>query len=132
MADRRKRQTFAATPAEPGDLPWGLGSDRPVVQWPVRSLDIIVWTGGVQSRVTRVDDPSVQALEVIAAWDAIHHVPGRLVVDFAPDEASETVVNAWSIRGPVWRERRVKEEFARRFPENRSHALPADWVRTQI
>jgi hypothetical protein len=24
--DRRKRQTFAATPAEPGDLPWGLGA----------------------------------------------------------------------------------------------------------
>jgi hypothetical protein len=22
--DRRKRQTFAATPAEPGDLPWGV------------------------------------------------------------------------------------------------------------
>jgi hypothetical protein len=26
--DRRKRRTFAATPAEPGDLPWGLGPAR--------------------------------------------------------------------------------------------------------
>jgi hypothetical protein len=25
VGDRRKRQTFAATPAEPGDLPWGVG-----------------------------------------------------------------------------------------------------------
>jgi hypothetical protein len=109
-----------------------LGGDRPVVQWPVGTLDVTVWTGSVQSFVTRVEDPSIQDLEVIAAWDAVHHIPGRLVLDYAPDEASHTVINAWSVGGPVWRARRVKEEFARRFPDNRAHALPPDWVATQL
>jgi hypothetical protein len=34
--DRRKRQTFAATPAEPGDLPWGLA---PIISGALRSTD---------------------------------------------------------------------------------------------
>jgi len=109
-----------------------LESDRPVVQWPIGTLDVIVWTGRMRTRITRVEDPSVQALEVMAVLDAVDHVPGRLAVDYAPNEASHTIVNAWAIGGPVWRERRVKEEFARRFPDSRAHALPADWVPTRL
>jgi hypothetical protein len=117
-----------------GRYPMGeeLESDRSVVQWPVGTLDVTVWSGRVQSYVTRVEDPSVQDLEVIASWDAVYHVPARLVVDYAPNEASHTIVNAWSIGGPVWRERRIREEFARRFPDSPWNSLPADWVPTQF
>jgi hypothetical protein len=106
-----------------------LGSAQPVVQWPVGTLDVTVWIGQLQSRLTRIEDPSIQNLEIIAAWDAVHHVPARLAVDYAPDEAIQTVANVWSIGGPVWRERRVKEEFARRS-DKPWHELPADWVPT--
>jgi hypothetical protein len=102
---------------------------RPVVQWPVGTLDVIVWTGGAQSRLTRVEDPSIQALEIVASWDAAHHILARLAVDYAPDEALHTVENVWSIGGPIWRERRMKEEFARRS-DKPWHQLPADWVQT--
>ena len=108
-----------------------LGSLRPVVQWPVGTLDVTVWIGHVQSRLTRVEDPSIQSLEIIAAWDAVHHIPARLAVDYAPDEAVHTVANVWSIGGPIWRERRVKEELARRFGKP-GHELPADWVPTGL
>ena len=108
-----------------------LGSLRPVVQWPVGTLDVTVWIGHVQSRLTRVEDPSIQSLEIIAAWDAVHHIPARLAVDYAPDEAMRTVANVWSIGGPIWRERRVKEELARRFGKP-GHELPADWVPTGL
>jgi hypothetical protein len=106
-----------------------LGSARPVVQWPVGTLDVTVWVGPVQSRVTRVEDPSIQNLEIIAGWDAVYHVPPRLAVDYAPDEAIHTVANAWAVGGPIWRERRVKEEQARRS-DKPYHAFPADWVPT--
>lgn len=108
-----------------------LGSLRPVVQWPVGTLEVTVWIGHVQSRLTRVEDPSIQNLEIIAAWDAVHHIPARLAVDYAPDEAIYIVANSWSIGGPIWRERRVKEEFARRF-DKPGHELPADWVPTGV
>ena len=108
-----------------------LGSLRPVVQWPVGTLDVTVWIGHVQSRLTRVEDPSIQSMEIIAAWDAVHHIPARLAVDYAPDEAVHTVANVWSIGGPIWRERRVKEELARRFGKP-GHELPADWVPTGL
>jgi len=109
-----------------------LGSVRPVVQWPVGTLDVTVWVGHVQSRVTRVEDPSIQNLEIIAGWDAVYHVPARLAVDYAPDEAIHTVANVWSIGGPIWRERRVKEELARRHSDKPWHELPADWVPTGL
>jgi len=108
-----------------------LGSLRPVVQWPVGTLDVTVWIGSVQSRVTRVEDPSIQNLEIIAGWDAVHHIPARLALDYAPDEAVHTVANVWSIGGPIWRQRRVKEEFARRS-DKPWHKLPADWVPTGL
>jgi len=106
-----------------------LGSLQPVVQWPVGTLDVTVWIGHVQSRLTRVEDPSIQNLETIAAWDAIHHIPARLALDYAPDEAIHTVADVWSIGGPIWRQRRVKEAFARRS-DKPWHQLPADWVPT--
>jgi len=109
-----------------------LGSVRPVVQWPVGTLDVTVWVGHVQSRVTRVEDPSIQNLEIIAGWDAVYHVPARLAVDYAPDEAIHTVANVWSIGGPIWRERRVKEELARHHSDKPWHELPADWVPTGL
>ena len=108
-----------------------LGSLRPVVQWPVGTLDVTVWIGQVQNGLTRVEDPAIQNLEIIAAWDAVYHIPARLAVDYAPDEAIHTVANAWSIGGPIWRERRVKEELARRFGKP-GHELPADWVPTGL
>jgi hypothetical protein len=108
-----------------------LGSAQSVVQCPVGTLDVTVWIGRVQSRLTRVEDPSIQNLEIIAAWDAVYHVPARLAVDYAPDEAIDTVANVWSIGGPIWRERRVKEELARRFGKP-GHELPADWVPTGL
>jgi len=108
-----------------------LGSAQPVVQWPVGTLDVTVWIGHVQNRLTRVEDPSIQNLEIIAGWDAVHHVPARLAVDYAPDEAIHTVASVWSIGGPIWRERRVKEELARRFGKP-GHELPADWVPTGL
>jgi hypothetical protein len=108
-----------------------LGSVRSVVQWPVGTLDVTVWIGQVASRTTRVEDPSIQNLEIIADWDAVYHVPARLAVDYAPDEAIQTVATAWAIGGPIWRERRVKEEFARRS-DKLWHELPADWVPTAL
>src|SRR2546430_11236593 len=48
-----------------------LENRQPVVQWPVGTLDVTVWVGHVQSRLTRVEDPSIQNLEIVAAWDAV-------------------------------------------------------------
>jgi hypothetical protein len=94
------------------------------VQWAVGTLNTTVWNGGKPTHDTRVDDPAIQDLEVMAVWDAVAHIPDRLVADFGAEAAD------WHVGGPVWRERRVKEEFARRFPEARQHQLPADWIRT--
>jgi len=60
----------------------------------------------------------------MAVWDAQHHVPKRLTADFGV-EASE-----WHVGGPIWRERKVKEEMALRHPDKPWHSLPADWVHT--
>jgi hypothetical protein len=99
------------------------------VQWPVFTLDVQVWRGSSVVMTTRVEDPAIQHLEIIAAWDAEHHVPLRLLVDFAPEEAATISGDVWSVGGPVWRQRRVREEMARRFPGG-PHALPEDWVPT--
>jgi hypothetical protein len=109
----------------------GLESVRPTVQWPVGTLDVTVWIGPVRNRLTRVEDPAIQDMEIIASWDAVSHVPARLALDYAPDEAAHVVANAWSIGGPIWRQRRVKEEFARRS-DKPWHQLPADWVPTGL
>ncbi len=97
---------------------------RPQVQWPVGTLTVTVWEGGVATRETRVEDPAIQDLEIMAAWDAEHHIPARLTADFGAEDAD------WHVGGPVCRERKVKEEMAIRFPDQLWHQLPPDWVRT--
>jgi len=95
---------------------------RMIVQWPVGALKVSVWRGDTLSHETMVHDPAIQDMEIIAAWDAEHHIPKRLTADFGAEPAE------WHIGGPIWRERRFKEELARRFPEQRR--LPPDWVST--
>lgn len=75
---------------------------------------------------TRVDDPDIQDMELIAVWDAEHHIPGRLVADFQAEEAE------WHIGGSIRRERQIKEEMARRFSNQPQHKLPAGWVPTTV
>lgn len=97
---------------------------RRVVQWPVGTLTVTVWDEGEAAAETRVDDPAIQDLEVMAVWDAEEHIPSRLTADFGQETAE------WHVGGPVWRQRNVKEEFARRHPEASWHRLPEDWVPT--
>jgi hypothetical protein len=55
-----------------------------------------------------VEDPAIQDMELMAVWDAVEHIPARLTADFGTEEAS------WHVGGPIWRERRIKEEMAER------------------
>ncbi|WP_084186803.1 hypothetical protein [Andreprevotia chitinilytica] len=96
------------------------------VQWPVGTLTVTVWLGAEPAYETRVEDPAIQNLEIIAGWDAIYHLPGRLKADFDPAAAE------WFVGGPIWRERYVREERARRSPNQPWDQLPADWVWTGI
>lgn len=98
----------------------------PTVQWPVGTLDVTVWAGGEARYETRVDDPAIQTLERIAAWDAEGHIPARLTADFGQEEGE------WHIGGPIFRERKLKEEIARRSPDQPWNALPSDWVPTSV
>ncbi|MBY0392786.1 MAG: hypothetical protein K2Q27_05930 [Novosphingobium sp.] len=100
-----------------------LGAPRPSVQWPVGTLTVTVWVGDGPSHDTRVEDPAIQDMELMAVWDAVEHIPARLTADFGAEEAD------WHVGGPIWRERRVKEEMAARFDQP-WHRLPADWVLT--
>ena len=99
-----------------------LNAPWPLVQWPVGTLIVTVCLGGDPSRDTRVEDPTIQDMELMAVWDAEFHIPARLTADFGIDEAD------WHVGGPIRRERRIKEEMARRFPDG--HGLPEDWVPT--
>lgn len=101
----------------------GLSRPDPLVQWSVGTLVVTV-DDGMCEHDTRVEDPAIRNWEVIAAWDAECHVPARLTADYCAEPA------AWHVGGPVWRERRVREEYARRFPDAPWHALPDDWVPT--
>ncbi len=94
------------------------------VQWPVGTLTVTVWSRGKACRTTSVDDPTIQELEVIAAWDAVSHIPKRLTADFGIEPPT------WHVGGPVWRQRLVKEAYAERFPDQPSHRLPAGWARS--
>lgn len=102
----------------------GLGAPRPSVQWPVGTLVATVWIGDGPSHDTRVEDPAIQDMELMAVWDAVEHIPARLTADFGEEEAK------WHVGGPIWRERRIKEEMAMRFTDQPWHKLPADWVST--
>ena len=99
---------------------------RPSVQWPVGTLTVSVWVGSEPTRDTRVDDPSIQGMELMAVWDAEHHIPARLTADFGEEKPE------WHVGGPILRERRIMEERAMRFSDQPWHKLPADWVFTSI
>jgi hypothetical protein len=98
----------------------------PMAQWPVGTNTVTVWMDGKPAYNTPSHDPAIQDYEIIAAWDAIYHVPERLTADFGSEPA------AWHVGGPVWRCRRVKEEMAKRFPDNAAHALPPGYVFTNL
>lgn len=112
-----------------GDLADLLLEDNTYVQWPVGTLNVHVWRGPSIISNTRIEDPTIQNAEVMSVWDAAAHVAPRLLVDFDYEEALRVNKSAWSIGGPVWRQRRVREEYARRFPGG-PHDLPRDWVPT--
>lgn len=94
---------------------------RPSVQWPVGTLTVTVWTAD-GSWNTRVEDPAIQNMEIMAAWDAEAHIPPRLTADYGEEEAP------WHVGGPISRERLIKQEMAARFPKMPWHRLPDDWV----
>jgi hypothetical protein len=99
-----------------------LAKEPVFVQWPVGTLEVTLWKGGKILKTTQVHDPEIQELEIIAAYDAVFHVPSRLRADFAePDDA-------WLVGGSIWRERRKKQELASRHPEQPWLKLPAQWV----
>jgi hypothetical protein len=100
-----------------------LVAPRPSVQWPVGTLIVTVWGRDGLDHDTRVEDPVIQDMELMAVWDAVEHIPARLTADFGAEQAD------WHVGGPIWRQRRVKEEMAARFDE-RWHQLPSDWVPT--
>lgn len=101
-----------------------LQKPQPSVQWPVGTLMVTIWEEGSENRDTTVDDPAIQEMELMAVWDAEHHLPARLTADFGVEPGE------WHIGGPIGRERKIKEEMARRFPDTPWHQLPADWVFT--
>lgn len=93
-----------------------------VVQWPVGTLEVTLWKGNSVIAKTKVHDPAIQDLEIIAAYDAIYHVPNRLHADFAQPK------NAWSSGGSIHRERLKKQDLSTRFPEAPWHQLLPGWV----
>ena len=101
-----------------------LGAPRPSVQWPVGTLAVTVCVGDGPDHDTRVEDPAIQDMELMAVWDAVEHIPARLTADYGEEEAE------WHVGGPIWRERRIKEETAARFSDQPWHKLPAGWVPT--
>lgn len=101
-----------------------LRGPRQVVQWPGGTLNVTVWEGVEATHKTRVEDPSIQDLERMAVWDAEFHIPARLTADFGVEEPE------WHVGGPIWRERKIREEMAKRWPDQQWHQLPPDWVGT--
>lgn len=108
------------------DLAEGLSAPSLHVQWPVGTLTVTVWRDGTPLSDTRADDPAIQAIELMALWDAEAHIPQRLTADFGEEEA------AWHVSGPIRRERLIREERARRWPDQPAHRLPPDWVPTNV
>ncbi|WGM45537.1 hypothetical protein KOAAANKH_00400 [Brevundimonas sp. NIBR10] len=101
-----------------------LAVPRDQVQWPVGNSTLTVWPGdGGAPYDARPDDPAIQSLEIVAAWDADCHIPDRLPADFDPAREEPLL-------GPILRVRRGKERLAQQFPDVPWHALPADWVST--
>jgi hypothetical protein len=92
------------------------------VQWPVGTLEVELWQGARMLKTAQVHDPEIQNLEIIAAYDAVLHVPPRLRADFTQAD------DAWLVGGTIRRERRKRQELARRHPEQPWHRLPAAWI----
>lgn len=112
-----------------GRLPFAPASASPlIVQWPVGTLTVTVWSSSGDEALyeTRVEDPAIQDAELMAVWDAQEHIPKRLTADFGTEDPQ------WDVGGPIRRERRIKEELARRFPDQPWHQLPDDWVPTNV
>jgi len=108
------------------ELVEALRSPIRMVQWPVGTLNVTVWQGDEPLTETRVEDPAIQDLELMSVWDAEQHIPERLTADYGAEESS------WHVGGPIWRERKVKEEMAKRFRDQPWHQLPPDWVATNV
>ena len=102
-----------------------LMAPRPSVQWPVGTLTVTVWIGDAPDHDTQVHDPLIQNFELMAVWDAEHHIPARLTADFGEEDAE------WHVGGTIRRERQIKEESAKRFADQPWNRLPADWVPTE-
>ena len=108
----------------------GFVEPRILVQSPVGTNNVIVHvikdgsgehSNEQRSWKTRIDDPEIQNYEIATTgYDAVYHLPQRLKADFGAETAD------WHIGGPVWRERKVNEERARRFPDTLGHRLPTD------
>lgn len=92
------------------------------VQWPVGTLEVTIWKGGVAIGTTQVHDPNIQDLELIAVYDAEFHVPKRLRVEYNDSR------DAWSVGGSIRRERLKKQALAKNFPDSPWHQLPKEWV----
>jgi hypothetical protein len=99
-----------------------LYNEAATVQWPVGTVEVTIWKGGVTIGTTQVHDPSIQDLEIIAAYDAEFHVPERLRVDYNGSG------DAWSVGGSIRRERLKKQALANKFSDAPWHQLPPDWV----
>lgn len=95
---------------------------RPMVQWPFGTLTVTVWEVDETNRDTLVNDPTIQDMELVAVWDAEYHIPERLTADFGCEQAE------WHVGGPIRRERWIKEEAARRWPDQPGNQLPEGWV----
>jgi hypothetical protein len=94
------------------------------VQWPVGTHEVTMWKVSatdaprhphIETINTTIDDPTIQDMEIATAWDAIYHVPGRLKADFGSEPGD------WFVGGPIWRQRRIAAEMARRFPDAPAH-----------
>lgn len=81
----------------------GLRDEPVLVQWPMFTSQVRLWKGAEVLGTTSIDDPSIQELEVIAAWCAQHHIPHRLPAEFNDDS------EGWSWRGRVKDMRRQRE-----------------------
>lgn len=96
----------------------------PTVQWAEGETNVSVWLDGQVIQETSAFDPDIQSLEIIMAYDAIYHVPERLQVDYEED------TEKFESGGTVWRQRKLKEHLANKFPDMQHHQLPSNWVYT--
>tara|TARA_Y100001934_G_scaffold246466_1_gene305534 strand:+ start:288 stop:1169 length:882 start_codon:yes stop_codon:yes gene_type:complete len=92
-----------------GNLKQELSESAPTVQWPVGELKVSVWLDGKIVKETSAFDPEIQSFEMVKAYDAIFHVPERLLVDYTEDSEE------FESGGTVWRQRKLKEYLANKY-----------------